>query len=70
MAAQVDLLKSQLLEQPQLSFRATLEQCLTRLEIVMTFLALLELLKLGVCEVVQEQHFGDITIAALTTEST
>tara|TARA_B100001750_G_C15517378_1_gene608389 strand:- start:187 stop:957 length:771 start_codon:yes stop_codon:yes gene_type:complete len=70
LAAQVDLLKAQLVEQPQLSFRATLEQCLTRLEIVMTFLALLELLKLGVCEVVQEQHFGDITIAALTIEST
>ena len=70
MAAQIDLLKAQLLEQPQLSFRSTLEQCLTRSEIVMTFLALLELLKLGVCEVIQEQHFGDITIAALTTEAT
>tara|TARA_B110000116_G_C16731864_1_gene534113 strand:+ start:445 stop:1209 length:765 start_codon:yes stop_codon:yes gene_type:complete len=68
LAAQIDWLKLQLTEQPQLSFRTTLEQCLTRLEIVMTFLALLELLKLGACEVLQEKRFGDIRIAALPIE--
>ena len=39
-----------------------LERCRTRLEMVVTFMALLELIKLGQVGIGQSELFGDITI--------
>jgi segregation and condensation protein A len=49
-------------EHGTISFVAVLERCRSRLEMVVTFMALLELIKLGQVGVVQSEHFGDITI--------
>jgi len=49
-------------EHGSISFVSVLERCRTRLEMVVTFVALLELIKLGQVGVVQAEHFGDITI--------
>lgn len=59
------LLRSQVVEgagagHTQLSFYTLLSRSATRLEVVVTFLAVLELYKLGEVEVVQESTFGDI----------
>lgn len=59
------LLRSQVVEgagagRTQLSFYTLLSRSATRLEVVVTFLAVLELYKLGEVEVVQESTFGDI----------
>jgi segregation and condensation protein A len=55
-------------EHGTLSFVAVLERCRSRLEMVVTFMALLELIKLGQVGVVQSEHFGDITILHRTRE--
>lgn len=46
------------------SFRRALSRCRTRLEAVVTFIALLELLKRGVCEAEQAEAWGDIRVRA------
>jgi len=48
--------------QPYISFTQLLRQAESRVEIVVTFLAVLELLKRCRIEVVQEQLFGEIII--------
>ena len=47
------------------SFRRVVESCTSRIEVVVTFIALLELLKRGACEVEQENAWGDIRVKAL-----
>jgi len=49
-------------ERGSITFLSLLERCRTRLEMVVTFMALLELIKLGRVGIVQAEHFGDITI--------
>ena len=56
------MLASAAAEQGTLSFVAVLERCRTRLEMVVTFMALLELIKLGQVGIIQSELFGDITI--------
>lgn len=51
----------------RLSFRGVLERCQSRVEIVVTFLALLELIKREQAQVEQEEPFGDIAILAAGT---
>ncbi len=46
------------------SFRRAISECRTRLEAVVTFIALLELLKRGACEVEQAEAWGDIRVRA------
>lgn len=46
------------------SFRRALSRCRTRLEAVVTFIALLELLKRGACEAEQAEAWGDIRVRA------
>lgn len=46
------------------SFRRAISACRTRLEVVVTFIALLELLKRGACEVEQAEAWGDIRVRA------
>lgn len=47
------------------SFRRAIAECGTRIEVVVTFIALLELLKRGACEVEQSSAWGDIRVRAL-----
>ena len=47
------------------SFRRVIEGCTSRVEVVVTFIALLELLKRGACEVEQSKAWGDIRVKAL-----
>ena len=56
------LIASAAAEGGTVAFIALLERCRTRLEMVVTFVALLELIKLGRVAIVQAEHFGDISI--------
>lgn len=47
------------------SFRSLLESAKSRTEIVVTFLAILELMKVGDVVAVQEEPFGDITMESM-----
>ena len=51
------------------SFRQVIESCTSRVELVVTFIALLELLKRGACEVEQSQAWGDIRVRALVQKA-
>jgi segregation and condensation protein A len=58
-------------DQPvQLSFYALLSRSATRLEVVVTFLAVLELFKLGEIEVLQEGTFADIYLIPASNPET
>lgn len=63
----IALVRLQLVGQPRLSFRALLKN-LTPSEIVGTFLAVLELVRLGEIRVVQNGLFGEISIQPYTWE--
>jgi segregation and condensation protein A len=58
----IELLTVTLRRRGRLSFEELLAGCRSRSEIVVTFIALLELIKLGTALVVQHETFGDITI--------
>jgi segregation and condensation protein A len=60
----IELLTAALRERRRLSFVELLAGCRTRSEMVVTFIALLELVKLGEALVVQGETFGDISIVA------
>lgn len=62
------VIASAVAERGKMSFVALLERCRTRLEMVVTFMALLELIKMGQVGVLQSEHFGDITIVHRTAE--
>jgi segregation and condensation protein A len=59
---QISLIQHRLRQQSGLSFRRLLERARSRVEIVITFLAVLELLKRRAVKVSQETMFGDIVI--------
>jgi segregation and condensation protein A len=59
----IALMKERLRERPRLLFEEVLEQFETRLEQITAFLGLLELLKQGFVNAVQEELFGPIWIA-------
>ncbi len=61
---QIALIRRQLNRQRKTSFRHLLRRGASRLEIIVTFLALLELVKQYEIDVRQEILFGEITIAA------
>jgi segregation and condensation protein A len=50
------------------SFASLMLRCRVRAEAIVTFIALLELIKLGAVAVIQAEAFGDITIVARTPE--
>lgn len=58
----MSLIAQRAAEEGSLDFAELLGQCRVRLEMIVTFMALLELIKLGRVVVVQLQHFGDIRI--------
>ena len=55
-------------EQGSVSFATLMKSCRARAEVIVTFIALLELVKLGRIGVTQPEPFGDILIVARTRE--
>jgi segregation and condensation protein A len=47
------------------SFRRMLAECKTRVDVVVSFLAILELIRSGECDAEQEGTWGDIVVVAL-----
>lgn len=56
-------------EVKQFSFRKMLEESQSKTEVIVTFLAILELIKMGKLQVSQEILFGDININYIETET-
>ena len=65
---QMDLIERILRYRPNISFKRMLRRARDRVEIIVTFLAVLELLRRRKVEVVQEQLFGDILITPQAPE--
>jgi segregation and condensation protein A len=60
----IELIRSVLRFQRSVSFRSLLRDCQSRIEIVVTFLGLLELMKAGEVAAAQHELFGEIMIQA------
>ena len=58
----IELLAARLEADPSLSFRRVLEHASSRLQVVVDFLAVLELIKVGFLEATQPDAFGDIAL--------
>ena len=58
-------LRDRLRDAGRFSFRRVMSECRTRLEVVLSFLAILELLKSGECDARQDESWGDIEVVAL-----
>lgn len=64
------ILRSRQSDKQPLSFERLLSGSANRLEVVVTFLAVLELFKLGEIDVVQDETFGDILLVPAAPDST
>ena len=62
LADKLEELRRMLLQQPQINFTAVFRNARTRLEAVVTFLALLELIRIGEARVAQTSAFGEISV--------
>ena len=62
LAEKLEELRQMLARQAQLNFSAVFRHARTRLEAVVTFLALLELIRIGEARVAQASAFGEITV--------
>ena len=62
LAEKLEELRHMLARQSQLNFSALFRHARTRLEAVVTFLALLELIRIGEARVAQASAFGEITV--------
>lgn len=60
----LDYVKNYAKKKRNFSFRALLENQVTKMQVVVTFLAILELMKDGSIEITQEQPFDDILITS------
>jgi segregation and condensation protein A len=58
----IDLLRSRLESEGQVSFRSVIEACATRMEIIVSFMAVLELIKSRLLDAVQDGTFTDILL--------
>jgi segregation and condensation protein A len=65
---QMSLIASTVAERGSVSFTELLLRCRARGEMIVSFMALLELIKLGVVGVIQAENFSDILIVAVTRE--
>ncbi|HIT89949.1 MAG TPA: segregation/condensation protein A [Candidatus Merdenecus merdavium] len=61
-------IQSYALEHKVFSFRNLLEEENSKMQIIVTFLAILELMKMGIIEILQEEIFDDIYISATRNE--
>jgi segregation and condensation protein A len=57
-------LRTRLRTRGKFSFRKMISECRTRVEVVVSFLAILELLKAGECDARQDASWGDIEVVA------
>jgi segregation and condensation protein A len=64
----MEALSDELRARGSLVFAQLLGRCRTRAEMIVTFIALLEIIKLGAALVVQDEVFGDVTIVARNDE--
>jgi len=55
-------IREQLLDRGRLSFRALMVECHTRMEIIVSFMAVLELIKSRVLDAIQDAAFADILL--------
>jgi len=62
LAEKLEELRQMLAHQPQVNFTAVFRHARTRLEAVVTFLALLELIRIGEARVAQASAFGEISV--------
>lgn len=65
LAQRLTVLRERLQRAGRFSFREAMRECSTRLEVVLSFLAVLELIKAGECDAVQAENWGDIEVTAL-----
>jgi segregation and condensation protein A len=64
LAQRVSALRDQLKREGRVSFRAVMSECTSRAEVILSFLAVLDLLKNGECDAVQDAAWGDIVLTA------
>jgi segregation and condensation protein A len=65
----IERIHSRVLVAGLLSFETLLEECRSRLEMIVTFLALLELLKMNRLSAIQDANFGNIVLAPPSDEA-
>ncbi len=65
LAQRVDDFRDRLRSNGRFSFQQVMESCLDRVEVIVAFLAVLELLKNSECDVRQPERWGDIDVVAL-----
>jgi segregation and condensation protein A len=58
----IELLRSEIMRLPSMKFSSLFAQASSRTEVVVTFLAVLELIRLKVIEALQTENFGEIEI--------
>jgi segregation and condensation protein A len=58
----IELLRARLQAERRISFRAVIDACVTRMEIIVSFMAVLELIKSRVLDAVQDAAFADIVL--------
>lgn len=63
---QMDWIRTTVRERGQVVFRSLFADRPTRMQVVTTFMALLELIRLGIIAVAQERVFGEIVLSART----
>jgi|CXWL01.1.fsa_nt_gi segregation and condensation protein A len=61
-------IREQLMERGQLSFRALMLECGSRMEIIVSFMAVLELMKSRTLDAVQDASFADIVLVKVEDE--
>jgi segregation and condensation protein A len=65
----VSLIRERLDAEGKVSFRALIEECQTRMEIIISFMAVLELIKSRVLEALQDAAFADILLVPSEDEA-
>ncbi|GIW18634.1 MAG: hypothetical protein KatS3mg064_1791 [Tepidiforma sp.] len=65
LAQRLEQFRDRLRRRGRFSFRRAILECANRLEVVVSFLAVLELLRAGEADALQETPWGDIQVVAL-----
>jgi segregation and condensation protein A len=65
LTGRLDQFRDRLRRGGKFSFREAIAECRTRVEVVISFLAILELLKANECDARQGETWGDIEVVAL-----
>ncbi|MGD9934444.1 MAG: ScpA family protein [Dehalococcoidia bacterium] len=64
LSQRISILRNRLHARGRFSFREAIAECETRIDVVLSFLAVLELLKSGECDARQDALWGDIDVVA------